>query len=171
MAINLQDIRTAVHDYLATKVTVSISALTPAVPGTLNPNEEFTFSVTATNAATTVGGIKLINVKYHLKVTNSAVAKLIVPPATTAKARNGPSSSSDTLTPGTQVTEMFLFPVGDKSQLAAGETDTISGLKGKSGVAAGNTQITLECRADPDLDFLFPKNENSAPFPRTVNVV
>jgi hypothetical protein len=37
----LQDFRTAIINYVDTKVTVSSSTLTHSVGGTINPNEEF----------------------------------------------------------------------------------------------------------------------------------
>ena len=170
MAINLQEIRTAFQTYVDTKVSVSISALAPAVPGTINPDEEFTFSVTVTNASTASGGISLVNVRYHIHVANPSVAKLIVPPVATATTRSGPTTAFPTLSPGTQVSEMFLFPISDTLG-AGGDSDTISGLKGKSGGAVGTTSIRFDIHADPDLSFLFPTNEISAQASRTLNIV
>jgi len=172
MAIELKDIRTAVRVYLNTKVAGSISTLRPDVLNTLNPNEGFSFSVTATNAASADGGIALSNVRYHLIVNDTHFARLMVPPITIATTRaiskaDGPGSTP--LNPGTLVKEMFLFPVDHT--FTAGDTDTISGLKGKAGVEAGKTIISLDILADPDLEFLFPRNENSATATQTVDVV
>ena len=174
MAIELKDIRTAVRVYLNTKVAVSISPLVADVPGVISPNEGFTFSVTAINAASTEGGIALRNIRYHLSVANSSVAKLVVPPTTVAITRAIPAvpvagTTDITLTPGTQVKEMFLFPLADRT-LTTGDTDTISGLKGRAG-ALGNTEINFDILADPDLEFLFPKNENSFTTSRPLSVV
>jgi hypothetical protein len=169
MAIELKDIRTAVRVYLNTKVAGSISTLRPDVLNTLNPNEGFTFSVTATNAASADGGIALSNVRYHLIVNDSHFARLTVPPTTIAITRAVSRDDGPPLSPGTLVKEMFLFPVDHA--LPAGDTDTISGLKGKAGVEAGSTRISLDILADPDLEFIFPRNENSATADRRVDVV
>lgn len=166
MAVNLIDIRTAVQNYLNTSVSVSISALVPDVPSTINRNEEFTFSVTATNAPAP-NGISLVNVRYHVRVANSSVAKLIVPATVTA--RSGASATSTLLVAGALVSQMFLFPADNS--LTVGDSDTVAGLKGKAGGAVGTTQILFDIFADPDLDFLFPKNENSPITVTNVNVV
>jgi hypothetical protein len=56
----LNDIRTAAIAAVTTQVTSTVSAVTPDVPATVNPGEEFTFSVTAAN--TGVDAIGLVNV-------------------------------------------------------------------------------------------------------------
>lgn len=169
MAINyLQEIRAAVQNYLDTKVKVSISALVADVPNMISPNEGFTFSITASNANTYNGGIRLVQVSYHLMVENPAVAKLIVPPVATATARSGPSPLAHTLSPGLEVYEMHLFPA-DHS-LNVGDSDTIAGLKGIA-KGLGATNINFHISADPDMDYIFPKYEDSARVTRAVNVV
>lgn len=50
MAINLADVPGAVKTYLDTKVSVAMSAFTPAVGTAINPNEIFTFNVEVKNA-------------------------------------------------------------------------------------------------------------------------
>jgi hypothetical protein len=169
MAIELTDLRTAVRVYLNTKVKVSVSELVAAVPNVISPGEGFTFSVTARNAAFADGGIALNNVRYHLRVVNSAFGKLIVPPATIGTAKSALGETND-LTPGAQVAEMFFFPLDERNRLGQGEVDTISGLKGKAGIL-GTTNISLEILADPDINFLFPRNENSASASRELKVV
>jgi hypothetical protein len=174
MAIELTDIRTAVQVYLNTKVQVSVSPLVANVPGVISPGEGFTFSVTAKNAALADGGIDLNNVRYHLRVANSAIGKLIVPPTTIGTAQ---SASGAVLSAGSQVTEMLLTPpnvLNEKGlpafDLPAGDSDTISGLKGKAGIL-GATNIRLDILAHPDLKFLFPNNENSVTASRELKVV
>jgi hypothetical protein len=166
MSIELTDLRTAVQVYLNTKVKVSVSELVAAVPNTINPGEGFTFSVTARNAAIADGGIALSNVRYHLRVADSTIGKLIVPPTTIGTAK---SLGGNDLTPGAQVTEMFFFPLDERNRLGQGEADTISGLRGKAGVL-GTTNIRLEILADPDINFLFPRNGNSVTASRELKV-
>lgn len=182
MPINLIDIRTAVQDYLNTKVGTVISALTPVVSGPINPGDEFSFKITALNAPAANGGIRLVNVRYHLKVVNPAIASLIVPGGGIALARSGSLTSDPVFAPGKLVPEMYLFPSpgdnkslfpspgdnrsslfpspGDNRSLEVDEHDFIDGLKGRATVV-GNTQIQFDVIAEPDLDFLYPKNENS----------
>lgn len=169
MAVNLLDIRAAVRTYLDTKVVVSISALAPAVPGTINPAEDFAFSITASNAAAAAGGIRLVNVSYHLSVANATVAQFIVPPTSVATARSGPSSLSPPLAPGALVSTMYLFH--RDNDLDVGEFDTVANLKGRSGNGVGTTQISAHVHGNPDPDFIFPKAETSPDGVRTVNVV
>lgn len=173
MAINLQDLRTSVINYVDTKVTVSISALTPSSGASINPNEEFTFKLSATNANAASGGIALKSVIWRVWVQNEAIGKLIVPAAPMV-ARSGLSSGSSVLAAGSQVKEMFLFPPNDSAgnYLGVGDIDTIS-LKGKAGAGAagGSTPIQFKIYADADMDWLFPKSQDSASASKTLSVV
>ena len=165
MPIILSDIRAAVQAYLNSKVAVSVSAVTPDVPSTLNPGEEATFGVTITNAGFP-DGIRLTNVRYRLWT--SGTLKLKVPPAALAVARASNSSAAPALAPGTFVSEMYLFPTD--STLDVGDSDAMSGLKIKAGTLGG---YSINCRiiADADTNFLFPKDEDSATASRAVSVV
>src|SRR5438309_486823 len=115
MTINLRDLRTAVRDYLDSKVTVTISAPTSTSGSNIiQPHEIFTFSIIAKNAASP-DGIRLVNVRYHVRTLNPAAAKLVVP-ATNPDA-NGirykghqPFLGFFDLIPNTELDEMFLFP-------------------------------------------------------------
>ncbi len=174
MPINLLDIRSAVKTYLDTKVTVSISTFQAEVPNAISPGERFTFNITAANANAANGGLRLINVRYHLKVDNAAVptAKLIVPNQGAAGgwvARTGPLETDTELTQGTEVSEMFLFPYNnlnggaDTKTLEVGESDTITNLEGKAiNLSTNGTDIQFDILADVDLAYLIPKNEKSA---------
>jgi hypothetical protein len=166
MAISLLEIRTAATEYLQNKVSVRVSPLVADVPVAISPTEGFTFSITATNA--TFGGIPLVQVSYELRVANPAVAKLIVPPVTTAVARTGSNTNYPSLTPGTEVDAMHLFPSDQK--LGLGDSDTITGLRGKA-KALGVTNIAFSIHADLDLDYIFYKDGSSSVFTRTVTVV
>jgi hypothetical protein len=188
MSIVLRDLRAAVQNYLDTHVTVTVSPLTPAVGVTIQPNEPFTFDVTGTNLSGP-DAIKLVNVRYHIWVENPAIAKLVVPthnPNFNGITYKGWTSTPDVglflvnLPANAEVAEMYLFPPAsgpfpqDKAgDLNPGDSDSILGLKGKAGPAAGggSTQITCRIQADPDLDFLFPKNEDSPTVTQTLTVV
>ncbi len=166
METKLVEIRKACITYLNTKVTMSISPIESTSGGTINPGENFTFSVTAHNE----GEIALMNVRYLIKVGDPAVAKLIVPSAPMI-ARKGANSSSMKLRAGAQVSEMYLFPPAmlhqpfdSSNYLNPGDSDTITGLRGQASSAlnGGETRICVKILADIDLNYLFPKNEDSA---------
>lgn len=169
MSINLQEIRTAVINYIDTKVTVSISALVPTTGDTIGPNEEFSFTLTAQNASAASGGIALKNIVWRVWVENEAVGKLLVPAAPMV-ARSSLSDTSS-LTPGSYVKEMYLFPpniaylppLDAATYLGTGDTDTLS-LKGKAGAtpSGGTTNIRFKIYANVDMDWLFPKNQDSS---------
>jgi len=194
MSTNLQEIRTAVQNYLDTKVTVSIGPLVPVRGTVINPNEEFTFKITAINANAANGGVALKNVRWRIWVENPEVGKLIVPSAPMI-ARSGPNATYPQLDAGKEVAGMYLFPPGlpapfppglpapsiprlpiiwdPASYLHVGDTDTILGLKGKAGSAAGGgtTNIRLKILAEVDMDYLFPKNEDSPTYSTPLNVI
>lgn len=173
MAINLQELRSALVAYVDSKVTVTISALVPSSGASIGPNEEFTFSISARNADAASGGIALKDVVWRAWVQNDAVAKLIVPPVPMV-ARSGPTASSPVLTAGSQVREMYLFPGSDfaGNYLSVGDTDSIS-LRGKAGSSGsgGSTNVQFKIYADPDMDWLFPKDQDSSTTTRALNVI
>lgn len=171
MAINLQEIRTAVINYVDTKVGVAISTLTPAAGASIGPNETFSFTLTAKNADSVNGGIALKNIIWRVWVQNEAVGKLTVPAAPTV-ARSGCSTTSPVLAAGTQVREMYLYPAGDDYYLSVGESDSIV-LQGKAGAApaGGNTNIQFKIYADVDMDWLFPPKQDSETKTRVLGVV
>ncbi|MBO0612325.1 hypothetical protein [Thiothrix fructosivorans] len=183
MAINLQDIRSAVINYIDTKVTVSISPLNPAAGLTVGPDEQFGFTLKAKNA-----DIPLKNVIWHVWVENSSVGKLIVPASPKAHSSLYPSEANK-LTPGTSVAGMYLFPpstiffpfpvvdampiIPDPAgYLGVDDTDSIS-LQGKAGSTAtgGITNIRFNIYAECDMDWLFPKSQDSATAIRALTVV
>jgi len=167
----LTDIRTTASAYAAASITTSISNPVPDVPTTINPpGEGFTFNLTATNAGSP-DGIQVTNVRYHLTVTGAGVT-LIVPDATLALARSVDDPAASTLTPGATVTGMFLYPVSlDGQSLAVGESDSLVGLRGQAGSAAGAATMSVHVHVDPDLSALFPNNRTNTSVNRTVNVV
>ena len=163
MAILLPDLRLAVAAAVDS-ITTTVSAPVPDVPATINPNEEFTFSVTATNTAANT--IRFVNVTYHLTITPSAVGQLKVPASPPARALADPAAP--TLAVGSFVSGMFLFPTDNS--LDVGDSDTIAGLKGK-GLGLGAGTISCHVHADPDLNYLFPKSEPGISGTRNFSVV
>jgi hypothetical protein len=164
---DLQDIKAAFKAYLATKVGLTISSFTADVPDAISPSEGFSFNVEAKNAPSFLGGIGLANVRYHLTVDNPGVVQLEVPPVTIAKATSA-HNGNVALTPGTFVPEMVLSP--SDNSLSAGDTDTLSGLRGKA-VSLGQANVKFHILADPDLNDIFAKNEESKEISGTVQVV
>lgn len=170
MAINLSDIRAAVVAYLNSSVTVSVTAPVPDQPTVISPDEGFTYSVKATNASAAAGGVQLTGVVYHVRLTPASVAKLQVPASPPARAVNSPAGP--TLAPGSMVSEMFLFPTSSSAHkiLAVGESDTITGLRGKA-LDPGAATIRADIQANIDENWLFPNQENTPSGSRTFNVL
>jgi hypothetical protein len=175
MAIAFTDLRAAVQTYLNTQVTCTIPSLVPDVPSALSPGEGFTYSIQARNAPAP-SGIALTNVRYHVRVVNPAIGRLIVPsPLIAGPARAGAGPNAPVLPAGTPVAAMFLFPsfLGtgtDLRRLDVGDSDTISGLKGKA-LARGTLEVRVNIIADPDDAFLFPRNVDSTEGRRTIQVI
>jgi hypothetical protein len=180
MPITLSDLTQAVVDYLNTQVTLTIS---PTNPAQIKPNANFTFDITVTNPNAVNHGIRLVNVRYHVKVQTPAVAKLVVP-ATNPDFDGIRYKDPDLvdLAPNAEVAEMYLFPsasstsstsstINRAGDLDVGTSDTIR-VTGK-GFGSSGTTTGIDCsiKADPDLDYLFPKDEESPSSPATVNIV
>jgi hypothetical protein len=165
MTISLPDLRTACTTYMSASVTTTVSVPVPDVPGTINPNEEFTYSVTATNAAAPAG-IRLVNVTYHLTCSPGTVVQLKVPASPPARTSTDPTAP--TLAVGSFVTSMILFPTD--GTLDVGDTDTIGSLKGK-GLALGAGTIFCHVHADPDLAYLIPPGLLNLSGSRALSVV
>jgi hypothetical protein len=163
MPILLPDLRLAVAAAVDS-ITTTISVPAPDVPATINPNEEFTFSVTTTNNAANT--IRFVNVTYHLSISPGTVGQLKVPASPPARSSSDPTAP--TLAVGSFVTSMFLFPTDNT--LDVNDSDVISGLKGK-GLGLGAGTITCHVHADPDLNYLFPKSEPGINGSRGFNVV
>lgn len=164
MTVTLNDLRSAVISYVDTSVTTSISTLVADTPNAISPNEGFSFSVTATNTGAPTG-IPLVKVVYHLSISPGSVCKLQVPLVPIARASNDPSAAP--LLGGTFVTEMYLFP--DNDTLAVGDSDTISGLRGKA-LALGQATISFDVHAEADLNYVFPTTTTDPDSTRLVSV-
>lgn len=170
MSITLSDIPNAVADYLNTQVTSTVSAVTPAVSGSLQPGEDGNFTVTVTNAAAP-NGVRLTDVKHHLTIPpttpngNTFRAKFIVPSSPPARATT--NANDLPLAVNSQVTQMFLFPLDPV--LEVGDTDTVVGLKIRS-ISVGDFEITCHIHADILVDDLIPNGENNPTFRRDVTI-
>jgi hypothetical protein len=164
MTINLADLRTAFTDYLANSVVSTVSAPTPDVPNTWNPGEEASFSITVKNDPEPTG-IRVVNLRHHVKIEPTSVAKLKVP--TSPPARANADETSPTLAPGTLVDEYFLYPVN--SSLEVGDTDTISGLKAKA-LTIGDVTITDHVHCEASQKHLFPTDKTNTPGEREATV-
>jgi len=166
--MTLQDIRTAVINYVDTKVTCTVGAIIPEVPIVLSPKENFTFSVAATNATVALGGVRLKNIRYY--VSTNGLATLKVPPSNLGKCFGSINPSGTPFTPDADVTGFYLNPPeGDFKYLDPGETDTIVNLKGTT-KSLGSLMIEVKVFADIDLDYLFPPNQDSAWGTKTIQV-
>lgn len=121
---SLRGIRSAVQEYLDTKVDVQV-AITPNGQE-IDPGESFTAEISATNANANNGGIRLQDIIWHVQIQDASVALLVVPDAP-MEARSGLDRSLPTLTPGDQVAEMYLFPARRANKvLRVGETQQIT---------------------------------------------
>jgi hypothetical protein len=170
MSINLEDIRTAVMNYVDSNVTITITNLISAGT-TINPGEGFSLRLNAANASASNGGIPLKNVVWYVLVQDDAVAKLIVPdePYVT---RSKLSKSSPKLTPGTQVNEMYIFPRAVDNYLGVGDTDSLTiSCKAGSGSTGGACFIFAKLYASVDEAWLFPKDQDSITQGRYIEVV
>jgi hypothetical protein len=167
VTITLNEIRNAVIDYLNTSVTTSVSVPVPEVPNTTNPNEVFRYDLTATNAAAPTG-MRLVNVVYHVSISPSSVARLVVPDPAYAVARDGNHSSDTQLVKNALVTDMYLFRTDNV--LEVGDTDILPGLVGKA-LGLGTATITFEVYADIDQGFLFPTTTTDPDATRVFSVV
>ena len=162
MSIDLSDIPAAVADYLNTQVTTAISTLTPT-SGTLNPNEEASFTVTVTN----IGDVRLTDVKYHVQISPATIAKLKVPAGAAIFPRATTDPNDPLLARNTFVDNMVLFLLS--TTLDPGEVVVI-GLEAK-GLDEGTATITCHIHGNIDQASLFPQGENSTNGRRALTVV
>jgi hypothetical protein len=161
MTIALSDIRQAVLDYFE-KVETTVSEITPDHPSTLNPGEDGTFTVTVKNRSESDGGMKLVNIVFHLALNTDVAdaAHFIVPSGRTVRASVNPNDPL--LTAGDKVTEMFVFPdpdileVGQSLKIGSPKL-TVRAAKGKLG------NLTVQCHTHAAIDqaFLIPNGQDA----------
>jgi hypothetical protein len=150
MPINLSDIPAAVTTYINDQVVVVVNRVDPDVTDELQPGEDGRFSVTATNAAAPLG-MRVVNIRYHLKFATPGVARFHVPSSPPARATL--NSSDPVLTVNSLVDEMFLFPLD--TALLVGESDSVRALEIHAD-AVGDTTITCHIHGDILDEDLFP---------------
>lgn len=170
MAILLKDVRAELQHHLNSQVSTSAS-FRAGTGSVINAGESVLVDVTATNSAA-VDSVQLINVVYHLRIGSPAVARLSKPSPAQGVARSGPKpGDAAILDLAFPVAEYYLHPPAgtDPKVLTPGETDTIFGLPAKA-LAAGSTSVYVNVLADLDLQWLFPKMEDSPTVSKTLTV-
>lgn len=157
------ELRDTIAQY--TQQYVEYSGEINAVTGDqVNPGEEVTISLTATNdpgAASGIDhvGVRLVNVRWHVRSVNSTIS-LVVPTAP-LDAREGPAEDLPLLTPGDQVSEYYVFPRHGKRVLDPGETNRLK-LRGHAD-NAGTILVMVDLVADVDPDWLDLVDQESSP--------
>ena len=131
----------------------------------IRPTEKFSFSVTVTNSSE-ADAVHLENVRYHVKVEDPAIAKLLVPSTnpdaygTGYKGVDPASGDLVELAPNTVVDAVVLYPrvtVRDDSPvifeeagtLGIGDSDVLT-LRGQA-LAVGSTRLTCQVSGEPDV--------------------
>lgn len=132
----------------------------------IRPTEKFSFSVTVTNSSE-ADAVHLENVRYHLKVEDPAIAKLLVPPTnpdadgTGYKGVDPASGDLVELPPNAEVAEVVLYPrvtIRNDSPviferagtLGIGDSDVLT-LRGQA-LAVGSTRLTCQISGEPDVE-------------------
>ncbi|HEX6931650.1 MAG TPA: hypothetical protein VF162_05885 [Streptosporangiaceae bacterium] len=157
MPIDLVDIPAAVSDYLGSQVTTTVSPVIPKPgQGVLTPGQAGTFTVTATNAGSP-DGVRLINVAFHVKISDDTVAQLIVPDSAIVSSY-ATLASVTPLTPGSSHPAMFL-------RTHAGTTLDVGDIQPPIHIDVhcldkGDAKITCHIHADIDESDLFPNSQN-----------
>lgn len=170
MPILLKDIRTEFQKHLNTQVSTSLN-FRPGSGAVINVGENFYIDFRATNSMA-VDSVQIKNVVYHIRVVNPAISKLLKPSPALGIARSGASPTSPTISDlAFPVAEYYLHPPAgaDPKTLAPGEMDTISNLPAKA-LAMGSTTVYSHVYGDPDMDWLFPRMEDSPYTSKTLTV-
>ena len=160
MPIELSDISASVVDYLNNHVTVEVSDVSSG--GTIEKDDDGTFSVTVTNAAAP-DGVRLVNVRYHLFFDTPGVAKFVADGSALAPNRETINPNDPILGSGDEVDVLFVFPAAgflSQAELDIGEVTVLEGRKVR-GKRVGDATIKCHIHADVDEAHLFPQSENS----------
>lgn len=158
MPIDLIDIPAAVADYLDSQVITTVSPVMPRRPNldVLTPGQTGTFTVTATNAGSP-DGVRLINVAFHVKISDDSIAQLIAPDS--AFVSSYPTLTSITpLTPGSSHSAMFVRMSVDMT-LDVGDIQPPIQIDVRC-LDQGDAKITCHIHADIDESDLFPTSQN-----------
>ncbi len=157
MPIDLTDIPAAVADYLDHQVRTVVSPVIgkQSRQGSLTPGQDGTFTVTVTNRGMP-DGVRLINVAYHVKISDEAIAELIVPEAAVAACYDTLTATT-ALEPGSRRSALFLR-LASGSTLDVGESQAVQ--IDVHCHDAGDAKITSHVHADIDASDLFPTSQN-----------
>ena len=157
MPIDLIDIPAAVAEYLDTHVRTAISPVVPAEASqdVLTPGQDGTFTVTVTNAGTP-DGVRLTNVCCHVKLSDDAVAQLVVPGGSFVAAYDSLTSRTP-LKGGTRRSDMYVR-LRAASTLDVGDSHPLHLTLHCSD--QGDAKITCHIHADIDPSDLFPTSQN-----------
>lgn len=168
MTVALTDIANAVRDYLDTQVTVEITKVT----ANLEPLEEGTYTVTATNAAAP-DGVKLTGLAFHVTVDDPSIIDILGldDPAGLRTTRETASPTSPVVVNGKAAPDgkMCVFLNSDLGVLDAGESAQVE-LRYEA-KKAGQTSINCHIHATVDQDALFPANQAGAADQHRVKVL
>ena len=158
MSIQLSDIPAAVATYLDTQVTTTVSEVTPKDENqdVLTPGQDGTFVVTVTNAGPP-GGVRLINVIYHVEINDGSVAKLIAP-SSAAKAAFDKIDDTTPIPGGTLRGEMFIKTFTDTT-LDVGETQPPLHVDLHC-LDQGDATIKARIFAEADQSTLYPRSKS-----------
>ncbi|WP_088286335.1 hypothetical protein [Kineosporia sp. A_224] len=163
MTVTVQDIASAVGDYIATSVVTTVSDVVVSGSGVVTPGDTASFSVEVTNAAAPQG-VPLIDVRFHLSLEDNVedqdVAKLLVPASPPSRLTT--NENDPTLVPGQRVAALVLYPADDT--LDIGASLTVDGLE-IDALALGRVLVTCHVHAAVPQSYLFPpgaRNEDGS---------
>jgi hypothetical protein len=167
MPIDLIDIPAAVADYLDNQVRTVVSPVIgqQSSQAALTPGQDGTFTVTVTNRGMP-DGVRLINVAYHVKISDEAIAQLIVPEAAMATCYDTLAATT-ALEPGSRRSALFLR-LHAGSTLDVGESQPVQ--IEVHCQDPGDAKITCHVHADIDASDLFPTSQNRSG-EQTVSVI
>jgi len=157
MPIDLIDIPAAVADYLDNQVRTVVSPVIgrQSSQGSLTPGQDGTFTVTVTNRGMP-DGVRLSNVAYHVKISDEAIAQLILPDAAVAACYDTLFATTP-LEPGSRRSALFLRMLAG-STLDVGESQSVQ--IDVHCQDEGDAKITCHVHADIDASDLFPTSQN-----------
>jgi hypothetical protein len=158
MPIALSDIPQSVGDYLKQHVTTTASAITPTKPNqdVLTPGEDGSTTITVTNAAAP-DGIRLIDLVYHVKISDDSVAFLI-PALSVIVHSSHDLAGNDPIKADEKPTEMFVRS-DINTTLDPGATSTPINISVHC-KNQGEASLTCHVHADIDQSELFPTSRN-----------
>jgi hypothetical protein len=158
MPIALSDIPQSVDDYLKQHVTTTVSPITPTKPNqdVLTPGQDGSTTITVTNAAAP-DGIRLIDLVYHVKISDDSVAFLI-PPQSALVHSSHDIAGTDLIEADEKPTEMFVR-VDISTTLDPGATTTPININVHC-KDQGEAELTCHVHADIDQSDLFPTSRN-----------